>query len=178
MVYRTSVEGKGPGGGGGGGTHVYWWYGDVPLWRPPFSDPDFRSLDTTHNRKSAQKTPVTKHLRSHAYQNSRVVARDCSPRSPGLKTPENSSLHCSLANLRCMHVTEVIMYNVLHYPISFSAPSLHSKIGNIVFRVVRCRSESRSFSLRTPVTHVHRVYKETLCTRRIRSLDPVFHSAR
>ena len=46
---------------------VYWWYGDVPLWRPPFSDPDFRSLD-----------PVTKHLRSHAYQNSRVVARDCS----------------------------------------------------------------------------------------------------
>ena len=32
-------------GGGGGGTHVYWWYGDVPLWRPPFSDPDFRSLD-------------------------------------------------------------------------------------------------------------------------------------
>ena len=69
-------------GGGGGGTHVYWWYGDVPLWRPPFSDPDFRSLDTTHNRNSAQKTPITKHLRSHAYQNSRVVARDCSPRSP------------------------------------------------------------------------------------------------
>ena len=105
---------------GGGGTHVYWWYGDVPLWRPPFSDPDFRSVDTTHNRNSAQKTPITKHLRSHAYQNSRVVARDCSPRSPGLKTPENSSLHCSLANLRCtcMHVMEVIMYNVLHYPIS------------------------------------------------------------
>ena len=34
------------GGGGGGGTHVYWWYGDVPLWRPPFSDPDCRSQDT------------------------------------------------------------------------------------------------------------------------------------
>ena len=74
-----------------------------------------------------------------------------------------------------MHVTEVAMYNVLHYPISFSAPSLHSKIGNIVFRVVRCRSESRSFSLCTPVTHVHRVCKETLSTRCIRSLDPVFH---
>ena len=143
---------------GGGGTRVYWWYGDVPLWRPPFSNPDFRSLDTTHNRNSVQKTPITKHLRFPClYQNSWVVARDCSPRSSGLKTPENSSLHCSLANLRCVHVTEVIMYNVLHYPISFSAPSLHSKIGNIVFRVVRCRSESRSFSLRTPVTHVHRV---------------------
>ena len=38
--------------------------------------------------------------------------------SPGndshLKTPENSSLHCSLANLRCMHVTEVVKYIVLY----------------------------------------------------------------
>ena len=107
---------------------------------------------------------------------SRAIAHPA--RSPSLKTPENSSLHYSLANLRCMHVTEVVMYNVLHYPISFSTVSLHSKIGNIVFRMVRCRSESRSFSLRTPVTHVHRVCKETLCTLRIRSLDPVFHSAR
>ena len=37
----------GPKPGGGGGTHVYWWYGDVPLWvwRSPFSDPDVRPLD-------------------------------------------------------------------------------------------------------------------------------------
>ena len=45
---------------------------------------------------------------------SRAIAHPA--RSPGLKTPENSSLHYSLANLRCMHVTEVVMYdNVLHY---------------------------------------------------------------
>ena len=89
---ETFTYSESGGGGGGGGTHVYWWYGEMSLWRPPFSDPDFRSLDTTHNRNSAQKIPVTKHLRSHAYQNSWVVARDCSPRSPGLKTPENSSV--------------------------------------------------------------------------------------
>ena len=68
LLFKDGWEPEGccpGGGGGGGGTHVYWWYGDVPLWWPPFSDPDVRSLDP------------------HAYQNSRVVVRDCSPRSPG-----------------------------------------------------------------------------------------------
>ena len=136
-----------PRGEGGGGALMC--IGGV-YWRPPFSDSDFRSLDTTHNRNSAQKTPVTKHLHSHAYQNSWVVARDCSPRSPGLKTPENSSLHCTLANLRCMHVTEVIIYNVLHYPISLL-------VLNVQF----------------PRPHFF-----TLLGSFCSSLDPVFHSAR
>ena len=92
--------------GGGGGTHVYWWYEGratltTPFFRPrfPFSRPPLRSISVPMPIKIVEC--------------SRAIAHPA--RSPGLKTPENSSLHCSLANLRCTHVTEVVMYNVLYY---------------------------------------------------------------
>ena len=78
-------------GGGGGHSRVLVVRGRAAL-TTPFFRPRFPfSIDTTHNtRNSAQKTPVTKHLRSHCLSKLvEVVARDCSSRSPGLKTPEN-----------------------------------------------------------------------------------------
>ena len=100
--------------GGGGHSRVLVVRGcaalTTPSFRPrfPFSRPPLRSISVLMPIKIVEWSCAIAHP----------------ARSPCLKTPENFSLHCSLANLKCMHVTEVDMYiNVLHYPISFSAPS-------------------------------------------------------
>ena len=134
----------------------------TPFFRPRFlfSRPPLRSISVPMAIK------IVEWLRAIAHP----------ARSPGLKTP-----HCTRyrSSHDCITYCTIPLVSALLRVLD----SLHSKICNIVFRVVRCRSESRSFSLRTPVavTHVHRVYKETLCTRRIPfprprfSLCPIVH---